>query len=47
MLDGDDSDPVMLVVDVVDHPIIAPSGAVEAPEFKFERLADSMGAGRE
>ena len=45
VLDGHDVDPAVLVVDTVDHPIIAPAGAVQPVEPEPERLADPVRVG--
>ena len=35
----------VLVVDAVDHPVVAPAGAVQASEPELERLADAVRVG--
>ena len=43
VFDGHDVDAAVLVVDTVDHPVVAPAGAVQPFEPELERLAGSVG----
>jgi hypothetical protein len=45
VLDGHDVDPAVLVVDAVDHPVVAPADAVQPVEPELERLADLVRVG--
>jgi hypothetical protein len=45
VLDGQDVNAAVLVVDAVDHPVVAAPGAVQPVEPELERLADSVRAG--
>jgi hypothetical protein len=45
VLDGHDVDPSVLVVDAVDHPVVAPAGAVQPIEPELQWLADTVRAG--
>src|ERR1035437_10335222 len=47
VVDTQDLDPVRGVVDVVEDPVWASTGAVGAIEFSLERLADPSGCPRE
>ena len=47
MVDSQDLDPVRGVVDVVEDPVRAPTGAAGALELSPERLADPLGRLRE
>jgi len=46
VFDGQDSDQVALVVDAVDHAVVAAPGAMQPGEAELERLADPVGIGR-
>src|SRR5215472_17317942 len=41
MLDGHDVDPVVLVVDAVDHPVVAAAGTLQPRQPELQRLADA------
>jgi hypothetical protein len=43
VLDGHHVDAAVLVVDAVDHPVIAAAGAVQTPQPEPERLATRCG----
>ncbi len=45
MLDGHDIDSVTVVVDAVDHPVVAAAGGVQPVKPKLERLADPVRVG--
>jgi len=45
VLDGHDVDAAALVVDAVDHPLVAPAGAVQPVEPELERPADAVRVG--
>src|ERR1035437_6441382 len=47
VVNAQDLDPISGVVDVVEDPVRAPTGAVGAFEFSLERLADLSGCPRE
>src|ERR1022692_4251421 len=42
MFDGHDVDTAVLVVDTVDHPVVAAAGTVQPVEPELERLADPV-----
>ncbi len=42
VLDGQPGDPALLVVDAVDHPVIAAAGTVQLAEAELHRLADRV-----
>ena len=45
VFDGQDGDQMALVVDAVDHAVVAAPGAVQPGEAELERLADPVGIG--
>src|SRR5664280_1790849 len=47
VVNAQDLDPISGVVDVVEDPVRAPTGAVRAFEFSLERLPDLSGCPRE
>src|SRR6516165_4909450 len=47
VLDGHDVDPTAVIIDAVDHPVVAAAGAVQPLESQLERLADPVWAFRQ
>jgi hypothetical protein len=47
VLDGHDVHPTAVIVDAVDHPVVAAADAVQTPQPQPERLADPVRAGRQ
>jgi hypothetical protein len=47
VLDGHDIDPTAVIVDAVNHPVVAAAGAMQTLQPQLERLAGPLRAGRQ